>query len=171
MPGILKEISREEAKTFFKTYPQLQGMWDGLTKIPFGNLILRLNADRSIIRWGYNQVKQGHPFIIQAGSEPIGFTGYWIDPNFPDTIRMWWTGIIPPYRGKGYAEKANQELRSLLSSYEPQGIWLSESCPQGDKKRIRWFQKLGYQLWDDPDKDGLGIWFVKTVSLRIKIKD
>jgi RimJ/RimL family protein N-acetyltransferase len=165
----LRELSRDEARTLFRDHPHLCGMWDKMPELttPW----LRRKPDRSMLKWGCDPKRKsrGISIIIDETRYPIGFTGYWIDEAIPETARLCWTGIIKEKRRQGYGEKAINEIIAIIQKDTPIIRYLSESYPISNGPVAAWFARLGFQPWDDPEKNGLGIRHIKTVSVRKEI--
>ena len=167
----LSRLSRAEAARFHEVHPQLAGIWD--KHAPggfFGKWLLRQKTDHSVTRWGRNQAKTGAVYLAQEFGQPVGFSGWWLDPTcWPETVKFRWLGIIRSARARGLAQRLVSETIALIREDCPNALYVSESCPVWFGSMIRFWQKMGFEKWDDTDKRGIGIPFVRTVSLRKRI--
>jgi GNAT superfamily N-acetyltransferase len=66
----------------------------------------------------------GQVFLIMNGSNVVGITGIFFEPENDSDVFLRWTGIAPGWRGKGIARDAMQQLILLCKG------WL------GDRKRL-----------------------------------
>jgi RimJ/RimL family protein N-acetyltransferase len=168
----LRSIDYEEGRKFFKLHPHLRDMWRRYYGIPLAEWFLRWKAEGHLSRWG-NKMEKEEPsevFVVEQDGKSIGFTGYFrTQPCPPDMLRLRWTAVMESAQGHHYAAEALKLLCDRIHQKYPEIEWLSESCPESMKSLRRWFRQNGFEEWDDPDKNGTGIPFVRTVSLRRRV--
>ena len=166
---VLRSIGKSEALHFYTIHPHLQDMWRRYYWNPLVALFLRRKVDGHIERWAIGD-KDWNPsevLVIEKNGKSIGFTGFFKDGSCPsDTLRMRWTAVIEDEQGQGAARDAIGKLCEYIHGKFPDVRWISESCPSFTKSLQRWFKGCGFEAWDDAEKDGTGIPFVRTVSLR-----
>ena len=168
----LRSINHEEAQSFFKIHPQLRDMWRRYYFNFMVKLYFRWKVEAHVSCWGRGEEKEepAEIFVIEKDGEGIGFTGYFrTNPCPADTLRLRWTAVVESAQGHNYAAGALKLLCDHIHRKYPEIQWLSESCPAFAKALRRWFRQNGFEEWDDPDKNGIGIPFVRTVSLRRRV--
>jgi RimJ/RimL family protein N-acetyltransferase len=169
----LRSVTHEEAGRFFAIHPHLRDMWARYASNLAIRLFLRWKIDGHIARWANRSHEDScysDILVIELLGQSIGFTGYFRDRTCPsDTVRMRWTGIARAHRGKAHSREVIPLLCNHIHERFPEVRWLSESCPTTEAALQRWFIQNGFETWDDVDNDGLGIPYVKTVSLRRKL--
>lgn len=56
-------------------------------------------------------------FIIKnKENEIIGVIGYYVYPQYPDSIWLSWFGILPEYKRKGYGLKALEQIEEIIKN-------------------------------------------------------
>lgn len=152
----------ENPENFYilEKYPKLKNIWENVT--------LQNRALKSIIDWNPKE-KTGEIFLIKKDFEIIGVTGWFVDNNILDTVRMRWHGIIPEERGKGYSEKALDLLCSHIRKTVPkQYKYISESYTKDSEfsyKIRKHFEKVGFvEEFYDPTYGTHGVG--ETISIR-----
>lgn len=92
--------------------------------------------------------KSGQLFYIIHAGVVIGITGVWIDPNGAETdLYLRWTGLVPAYRGRGYATQALIQLIRICRGFCPSRTRLIELVPDneyGDTVAKPFFEAFGF---------------------------
>lgn len=158
----LYKLTPPENATVLDDYPQLANIWE----VPY----LQERALKSYMNWS-PQEKTGEIFLIKDNDRVVGLTGWWSDEKIKDTIRLRWHGVVLDERRKGYSDQALRLLAQHLHEILPETYkYISESLSiqryYADQVRAH-FEKLGFQVFDDPTYGTNG--FGETISLRMRI--
>ena len=177
MSVALRQIDWKEALAFYDLHPQLHDMWARYSLGGFLKHYLRWKVDDHVVRWGQQHGNdEGETnsvlLVIEKSGKSVGFTGYFCDDRTPkDTVRMRWTGIQGLVaKDPTVGSAAVALLCEHLAAKNKDWMYLSESCPWFCRGLRKWFAKNGFKPWDDPDKNGIGIPLIRTVSLRRRIR-
>jgi hypothetical protein len=163
----LKKLVPPENFNLFTRVPELQHIWE----IP----ALQSDAREGYESYGRRDFANEDPgeiFTINDESGIVGVIGWFRLFNSFDMLRLWYHGIVPSKRGRGYGAEAVKQLLEYLAVHAaPEHVFIAESVTLSRAKTpqiIAHFKKMGFEEFDDPtygENAGCG----KTQSLCIRI--
>jgi len=153
-------LTRSQAADVDRVFPGIKTIWQNPKAVAEA-----LHWTRN---WGSDPKATGEIFFIARNGRRMGITGYFLKKATLDTAGLRWHGIVEEERGYGYSTMALKFLAEEIAQRHKGIKYLSEALPLYRKDAMRYFKRLGFHEWDDPETE---VDYAKVLNLRIGLAE